>query len=238
MTEPEVFADFQPAPNIAGHPEVYERENAAIDPTGVLWQALRDEADWAGRTLVDLGCGTGFWLPRYAAGPGAAARVAGVEPDPALRARAARHDGVEVLAGSAERLPFADASVDVIHARFAYFFPPHCAPGLREAMRVLRPGGALVVIDNDWRHGEFAELLRASFWARAQGSADTTDAWWAEHGARRTEVMSAWRCADPAELESVLRIEFPADMVDAWVRDHPDRADLGYGYALFTRTRD
>ena len=64
MTESEPFADFQPAPNIAGHPEIYERENAAIDPTGVLWQALRDEADWAGQTLVDLGCGTGFWLPR------------------------------------------------------------------------------------------------------------------------------------------------------------------------------
>jgi hypothetical protein len=62
---------------------------------------------------------------------------------------------------------------------------------LREVLRILRPGGTLVVIDNDWRHGEFAELLRASAWAQAQGTAVSTDAWWAGHAARRTEVMSS-----------------------------------------------
>jgi SAM-dependent methyltransferase len=202
MSGTDAFADFSRAPNIADNHETYELENRAIDPSGVLWQALRDQADWHGRTIVDLGCGTGFWLPRYAT---AAARVIGVEPD----------------------------SVDVIHARFAYFFPPHCEPGLHEALRVLRPGGALVVVDNDWRHGEFAELLRASAWATAQGAAETTDEWWRTRATHRAEVMSAWRCADPAQLESVLRIEFPGDIVDGWLRDHPGRAELSYGYVLF-----
>lgn len=234
------FPDFCRAPNIAGNPAVYERENAAIDPSGALWRALRDQADWAGRTLVDLGCGTGFWLPRYAIDStgAAAAAVIGVEPDPELSAlardRVAGLDTVEVRAGSAERLPLPDASVDVVHARFAYFFPPHCGPGLREVRRVLRPGGALVVIDNDWRHGEFAALLRASYWARTQGSAQPTDDWWAAAGADRTEVMSGWRCAAAAELESVLRIEFPPALVDDWIADHPGRAELTYGYVLFT----
>jgi SAM-dependent methyltransferase len=202
MSGTDAFADFSRAPNIADNHETYELENRAIDPSGVLWQALRDQADWHGRTIVDLGCGTGFWLPRYATD---AARVIGVEPD----------------------------SVDVIHARFAYFFPPHCEPGLHEALRVLRPGGALVVVDNDWRHGEFAELLRASAWATAQGAAETTDEWWRTRATHRVEVMSAWRCADPAQLESVLRIEFPGDIVDGWLRDHPGRAELSYGYVLF-----
>nr|WP_309116101.1 class I SAM-dependent methyltransferase [Saccharothrix sp.] len=99
---PLVFPDFARAPNIAGHPDVYERENEAIDPTGVLWRALRAEVDWAGRTIVDLGCGTGFWLPRYAADPGTT--VIGVEPDPDLRARATARVQTPVLAGSAEHL--------------------------------------------------------------------------------------------------------------------------------------
>ncbi|HEX5116189.1 MAG TPA: class I SAM-dependent methyltransferase [Pseudonocardiaceae bacterium] len=230
------FPDFSPAPNIAEHPDLYERENEAIDPAGVLWRALREQADWTGRTLVDLGCGTGFWLPRYASDPGGAARVIGVEPDPALLAEARRRvgDGAEVLAGSAERLPLPDASVDVVHARFAYFFPPGCAAGLAEALRVLRPGGALVVIDNDWRHGEFADLLTRSAWAQAQGAADSTDAWWRAAGAERTEVASAWECRDAAELAAVLRIEFPTHIVDDWLSAHPGRRGLTYGYTLFT----
>ena len=56
----------------------------------------------------------------------------------------------------------ADASVDVVHARFAYFFPYNDfdpTPGLIEVGRVLKPGGRLVVIDNDTEEGEFAQLL-------------------------------------------------------------------------------
>jgi SAM-dependent methyltransferase len=232
------FSDFRRAPNIAGHHQVYERENAAIDPTGVLWRELRAQGDWGGRTLVDLGCGTGFWLPRYAGDAGAAAaRVIGVEPDPELReiaeGRVRLLGCVEVVAGSAEHLPFADGSVDVVHARFAYFFPPGCAAGLTEVWRVLRPGGVLVVIDNDWGAGEFAELLRASAWARAQGGAETTGTWWRDRGARRVDVLSGWSCRDPAELETVLRTEFPGELIDSWVREHPGRAELSYGYSLF-----
>jgi ubiquinone/menaquinone biosynthesis C-methylase UbiE len=155
------YPDFVRAPNIADNPEAYERENRAMDPSGALRTALRDTADWADRTIVDLGCGTGFWLRRYAE---TAARVIGVEPDADLRFRA-RTTGIKVLNGSAEHLPLPDASIDVIHARFAYFFPPGCDAGLREALRVLRPGGTLVVIDNDLRNGEFAVLLRQSPWA-------------------------------------------------------------------------
>ncbi len=63
---------------------------------------MRDLAPWAGKTLLDLGCGSGYWLPGYAA---RAAAVIGVEPDPALVALAAARDSrVRVLPGSAEHI--------------------------------------------------------------------------------------------------------------------------------------
>lgn len=73
-----------------------------------------------------------------------------------------------VMTGSAERLLLPDASVDIVHARFAYFFAPNCEPGLSELARVLRAGGAVFIIGNDLRNGTFATWLRRSPWWAAK----------------------------------------------------------------------
>ncbi len=227
--------DFVRSPNQADDPGLYEVENRAMDRDRRVLAAMDDAAPWAGRVLLDLGCGSGFWLPVYAAD---AARVVGVEPDPTLLPLArGRHPEVEVLHGSAEHIPLPDASVDVVHARFAYFFPPGCDAGLAEVHRVLRPGGTLVVVDNDHRAGQFAELLAGSSWAAYQGSADVTDAWWHERGARRVEVMSDWRFPRREDLEAVLRMEFPPEVVEPWLAANPDVLGLSYGYVLFCSVR-
>jgi SAM-dependent methyltransferase len=252
------FPDWRFAPNIGGHPDVYEIENRALDPDGHLLAAMRNLAPWDGRTLVDLGCGTGFWLPGYASD---AALVIGIEPDPALRARAeARIRGVpraEVLPGSAEHLPLADRSVDVVHARFAYFLSPGIvagamgagiadvakaadAPGdagLAEVMRVLRPGGSLIVVDNDYRWGEFAGLLAAAASVPPLHTASAIDSWWRERGATRHEVRSQWRFAIRADLAAVLKIEVPVPVARAWLARHPAATGLSYGHVLFAVTR-
>jgi ubiquinone/menaquinone biosynthesis C-methylase UbiE len=227
--------DFVRAGNQAGDPRVYEIENAAIDHDGALAEALEACASWTGRDLLDLGCGSGYWLPGYAQ---LARSVIGVEPDPSLLAAAAARDlQVQVLHGSAEHIPLPDASVDVVHARFAYFFPPGRDAGLAEVMRVLRPGGALVVIDNDHQWGQFAELLSGSSWAAPQGRADDTNAWWADRGASRRAVRSSWQFESRADLEAVLRLEFPSDIANAWLAEHADACGLSYGYVLFTVRR-
>jgi ubiquinone/menaquinone biosynthesis C-methylase UbiE len=210
---------------------LYEIENRAIDPGGLVLDAMRRLAPWAGKTLVDLGCGSGFWLPGYA---DEAAEAIGVEPDPGLVPLAAARDPrVRVLPGSAEHIPLADASVDVVHARFAYFWPPHCDAGRTEVLRVLKPGGSLIVVDNDQRAGEFAGLLRlAGYFAEP----DVVDAWWAERGATRTAVMSGWRFGSRADFEDVLRLEFPGEVSDSWLASHPDVMSLTYGYVLFATT--
>ncbi len=240
------YPDWRFAPNIGGHPDAYEIENRALDPDGHVLAAMRRLAPWDGRRIVDLGCGTGYWLPGYARD---AAAVTGVEPDPALRVRAAtRVHGlprVEVVPGSAEHLPLADHSVDVVHARFAYFLGPGIADpdarpgdaGLAEVMRVLRPGGTLVVVDNDYRWGQFAGLLAAAASVRPRHTADAVDAWWRERGATRHEVRSHWRFASRADLTAVLNIEVPASVARAWLARHPAVTSLSCGYVVYAVTR-
>jgi SAM-dependent methyltransferase len=248
------FPDWRFAPNQGGHPDVYEIENRGIDPDGHLLAAMRRLAPWDGRTVLDLGCGSGYWLAGYA---NDAAKVIGVEPDPVLRARASARvaglPGIDVLAGSAERLPLADRSVDVVHARFAYFLDAGVPTGrtrgpagqrghdpdagLAEVMRVLTPGGSLVVVDNDYRWGQFAGLLAAASRMPPQDIAATVDAWWRQRGASRHAVRSAWRFASRADLAAVLDIEVPAGVARAWLARNPLATGLTYGYVLFTVTR-
>ncbi|PRA11283.1 methylase [Arthrobacter sp. MYb211] len=228
------LGDFLPAPNQGADPEVYEIENSALDRTGVLFARLCSLAPWAGKVLLDLGCGSGYWLPKYLTEHGT---VLGVEPDlRLLDAARARSSRVQVLHGSAEHLPLADSSVAVVHARFAYFFPSanyDCTAGLREVLRVLRPGGSLLVIDNDHQHGEFASLLRQSPWASDQGEDDYIRRWWAAQGAQRHEVMSSWEFDSTEDLAKVLGLEFPADLAQQWIAQHPLATELSYGYVLY-----
>jgi SAM-dependent methyltransferase len=197
---------------------------------------MRELAPWAGRVLLDLGCGSGYWLPGYC---DEAAKVIGVEPDPTLLSLARRRPGgARLLHGSAEHIPLPDETVDVAHARFAYLFPPGRDRGLAEVLRILRPGGTLVVVDNDLRHGQFAELLAASPAAAAQGGGAITDEWWAARGATRREVMSDWRFDSRSDLEAVLRLEFPPSVTQTWLQQHPDDLSLTYGYVLFAVTKE
>ena len=236
LTSEEGFPDWQPAPNIRDAPELYELENQALDPEGRLLAAMREAAPWAGRRLVDLGCGTGFWLSTYTD----AAAVTGVEPDGALRAiatsRVAGLPGIDVVAGSAEHLPFGDASVDLVHARFAYFFGPGAERGFVEVGRVLRPGGVLIAVDNDHRRGEFADLLRRAAEGFATREQPTIDAWWRQRGARKLTVLSEWRFVTHADLSAVLRNEFREGAAEEWLAAHPDRTHISYGFVLYVVT--
>jgi SAM-dependent methyltransferase len=226
------FEDFRRADNIAADPQTCERENEAIARDGRLDAALRDVADWAGRDLLDVGAG--FWLPRYVA---SASSVTGVEPDPQLlqaaRDRVRAIDNADVMAGSAEHLLVADASMDIVHARFAYFFGRGADAGLAEVRRVLRPGGTFIAIDNDWGWGEFSELLQLATTGNAAIDPDDTDTWWREQAAERINVRAGWQATSSEELETILRLEFPDEVVDEFLVTRKPSDRLSYGVALF-----
>lgn len=235
MSDHQQFSDWVPAPNIGENPELYELENDAIARDGRLDKRLLEICNWTSKILLDVGTGTGYWLPHYAE---KARQVVGIEPDPALlacaRQRVAELDHVEAVAGSAEEIPLADESVDVAHARFSYFFGEGGEEGLAEVARVLKPGGSLVVVDNSWETGDFARLLRLATDGNASIDPDGARAWWEARGASRTDVSSSWICKTPQELEQLLRMEFAEDVVDRfWAKEHDGTKNLSYTYAIY-----
>lgn len=97
--------------------------------------------DLAAHVLLDAGCGTGYALNGLGARFPAARRLA-LDLSPAMLARV--EPGLGRLAGDLERLPIADAAVDLYWSSLAVQW---CDLGtaLAEAWRVLRPGGRLAV---------------------------------------------------------------------------------------------
>ncbi len=189
-----------------------------MDRDGVLEQAMASIADWSSRDVLDLGCGSGFHLPRFAA---TAARVYGVEPHPALLRLAARRTrslaNVTLLHGTAQAVPLPDASVDVAHARWAYFFGPGCEPGLRELSRVVRRGGTAFVIDNDATRSTFGRWFHRGY---PDVDPVAVERFWAVRGWTRVPLDLEWRFDERADLEAVVRIEFSPDVADAVLAEH------------------
>ena len=135
--------------NIAVHSalaEVYERDEPHFRPENKA-KVSRRLADLAARfgsqSLLDLGCGTGFIIDL--------ARdhfksIRGVDVTPAMleRVNTQGHD-IEVQLGKVESLPF---EADRFDAASAYSFLDHLEDQgamLREASRVLKPGGCLYI---------------------------------------------------------------------------------------------
>jgi ubiquinone/menaquinone biosynthesis C-methylase UbiE len=131
---------------------------AGLDTDGfseqLYYLALRDVpvklTDYAGRCVLEVGCGMGEglnFLSRIADG----ASMVGLDLSPRAvvraNARLSRGDALRYVQGDAERLPFEDASMDVVVNIESSHTYPDLGRFLDDVLRVLKPGGYLSHID-------------------------------------------------------------------------------------------
>lgn len=211
---------------------------------------LREHAP---RRLLDLGCGGGH--VSYRAAPLVEAVTACDLADAMLvtvqaAARERGLDNVTVQQAPAEQLPFDDASFDMVVARFTTHHWDHRDAGLREARRVLAPGGRAVFIDvvspeeallDSWL--QTIELLRDVSHVRNYTVSEWTAAL-ARSGftidslvPRRLPLpdFDAWVARTRASAEQITAIRHLQVIAPARVRAHFGIADDG-GFTLDTVT--
>lgn len=135
----------------------YERARPTYPKAAVDWIVPA-----GARAAADVGAGTGKLTRALSSRRGL--EVTAVEPSDGMRATLETElPGVRALAGSGERLPLADCSVDLVTYAQSWHWVDEPA-ALAEAARVLRPGGRLACVwnlrddDSGWMR-ELSELI-------------------------------------------------------------------------------
>lgn len=129
---------------------VYDLEQKLEEPLvfGRLRKALWAEAPSTGE-ILEIGVGTGINMRHYPPG----ARMTAIDISDRMldkaRSRAQRdHVPVDLALMDAQHLVFADGSFDAVIATCVFCSVPDPIAGLREALRVLKPGGVALMLDH------------------------------------------------------------------------------------------
>jgi ubiquinone/menaquinone biosynthesis C-methylase UbiE len=144
-----------PSPRTARVARTYDRVAGVLDllsaPMEWMGGAARRRRvlERARGRVLEIGVGTGKNLELYPPG----VEVTGIDISPRMLARAREHAArvgspAALHLADAERLPYADASFDTVTATCVFCSVPDPVRGLREAARVVRPGGEVLLLEH------------------------------------------------------------------------------------------
>lgn len=128
----------------------YDRINRVMSlGSGVRYRrdALRRAGVAPGVRLLDVAVGTGLVARAARDLLGGDGRITGVDLSMGMLVQARAAVPIALVQGIAERLPFADASADVVTMGYALRHVHDLESTFREYLRVLRPGGTLLILE-------------------------------------------------------------------------------------------
>jgi demethylmenaquinone methyltransferase/2-methoxy-6-polyprenyl-1,4-benzoquinol methylase len=124
--------------------------------------ALRRAGLAPGMRMLDVAVGTGLVSREAVRIVGSNGSVTGIDPSPGMISGAAV-DGMALVRGRAETLPFAAGSFDFLALGFALRHLADLEAVFREFRRVLKPGGGLLVLEVTRPEGQLATALLRTY---------------------------------------------------------------------------
>ena len=214
--------------------DVYEAFSAAFDPEGRVWGRVLATLPFAGKTVLEIGCGPGRYA--HAIAPQTAAYFA-LEIAEAMLAQARQRNvgtaNLTFLHADAQAIPLPNASIDLVFGTWAIgaIFPREAKEhAMGEIHRVLRPGGEIWAVETSWSSA-FMDLRGPN----EQANDHQTFLWYQAHGFDLIEQIEApFVFPSLAEARRVLGFLFE-EKARRYLEQHPSPR-IGHG-AIIVRKK-
>ena len=165
------YAD--PAGRLSHARDLFNRTAQHYDPVNRLFslgsgawyrrRCLRRAGLRPGQQVVDVAVGTGLLAREALTVTGDRSAVLGVDVSEAMLAIARRNLGIALVQGAAEALPLADGVADFVTMGYALRHVADLVATFREALRVLRPGGTLLLLEISTPRRRLSRALASSY---------------------------------------------------------------------------
>ena len=221
---------MQPDPEIinrwTGSAPFWEKHGEIIGQMfAPITEALVEEAEIGrGHVVLDVATGPGEPALSVAAVVGAEGRVVGIDPIPEMVAAARRATdrlglkNAQFEVSFADHLPFPDDTFDAVISRFGVMFFPSPVDGVREMLRVLKPGrkmafAAWYFADRNPFHCTLSRIMDR-YVEPVPLAPDAPDAFRFADRGKLAEVLVAAGVSNPSERLFQFNIEAPASVED------------------------